>query len=61
MNYGNCATTWTRAKRGEHCSNCKRQFNEGERIRLSSTGVVTLTICGNGIACERRLAEKEQG
>ena len=55
MNYGDCTTTWfINRDPDRQCPNCGRKFRVGERVRISSTGIITFVICANGIVCDRR-------
>ena len=55
MRYGNVDVIQTQAKKGQTCSNCKKEFREGERIRFAVSGIQAWAwICYNGFSCENR-------
>lgn len=45
-----------KAKPGQRCANCIREFRVGERIKFVAYGIVrAVFICDKGPTCERRL------
>ena len=45
-----------KAKPGQKCANCKREFRAGERIKFVAYGIVrAVFICDKGPTCERRM------
>jgi len=55
MNHDNCTTIWHYNRDPtRQCPNCEKVFRLGERVRISSSGILTVIICANGSACDRR-------